>query len=65
MRLTFPKFESATAKSSNPFFSVLEIVWHTVIPVVLVYLMMRYNQPLLAVPVLFVLFVRLRPDELR
>jgi hypothetical protein len=65
MKISIPKFQPATAKTNNPLISIVEIFWHTIIPVILIYLMMKYNQPLLFLPIIFILFVRVKSDDFR
>jgi hypothetical protein len=65
MKATYPKFEPLTDSRKKPFLVVLEVFWHTVIPVLLTYCMVHFESLVFFLPVVVIMFVRLNFDESR
>jgi hypothetical protein len=60
MRLTIPKVATPrSTKKGDLIYRIIEICWHTVIPVAGTYLMMRYDLITMIIPILTVMIVRL------
>ena len=66
MKLTYPKFTPVIKKTPDLLGKILAIIYHTIIPVCLVYGAMKFNDIifgwLLLIPIFFILLVRL-PEE--
>lgn len=66
MRLTFPTSPIKKSKKNKKdllITKMIEILWHTIAPIVCTYIMMKYEQPLMMIPILAIIVIRIERDE--
>lgn len=62
MKITYPKFTPVTKETKHPYAKMIAILYHSIIPMILVYVSFITNNFLWLIPVAFILFIRL-PEE--
>ena len=61
IKTTFPRFEPSIKKSKKPLFTIIEISYHTILPILLTYLIITYEMPLLFPILLIPILIRFNP----
>ena len=64
MKTTFPLFKSSISVTKNPIDRIIEITYHTILPCILVYLIIRYQFAILFLILLVPILIRYQPEKI-
>jgi len=65
VKTTFPKFESSIKKSKKPILHILEITYHTILPVLITYIILVYKLPIMFPILLIPILIRFKPENIK
>lgn len=64
VKTTFPSFKSSIRKTRKPLLNIIEIAYHTILPIIITYLIVTYELPFLFILLLVPILIRFEPEIL-